>query len=170
MSVLMRRDAIRRLRPKNMVMATAMLLAGALTLVSCQSDGLGSAGGPPPLATAATPANPTPNPNGEAFGTGSVRVSLLLPKTAPGNGAAVAQELRNGALLALQDFGQDTIQIVIKDTAGQAGGAQAAANEAVLEGSSAILGPVFSGSVSAASAIVETTEVSTSSVLVSGTP
>jgi ABC-type branched-subunit amino acid transport system substrate-binding protein len=53
----------------------------------------------------------------------------------------------------LKDFGQETIQIVIKDTAGQAASAQAAANESVGEGSAAILGPVFSGNVSAASAI-----------------
>lgn len=132
--------------------SAAMLLLGLFALAACQSSNLGvdrnTVLGSQPVQTA-----PTPNPNGEVFGTGAVRVSLLLPKSAPGNGAAVAQELRNGALLALQDFGKDTIQIVIKDIAGQAAGAQAAANEAVLEGSSSILGPVFSASVSAASAI-----------------
>ncbi|MCG6856820.1 MAG: penicillin-binding protein activator [Salaquimonas sp.] len=129
-----------------------MLLLGLAVLSACKSTNLGVDRNTV-LGSQPTQTTPTPNPNGEIFGGGAVRVSLLLPKTAPGNGAAVAQELRNGALLALQDFGQDTIQIVIKDTAGQAAGAQAAANEAVLEGSSLILGPVFSASVSAASAI-----------------
>ena len=154
MSVELRRTFVKGSWPASFVRAAFALLAGAVFLSACtaSNSNLGvdrrAVLGAQPTQTA-----PTPNPNGEVFGTGPVRVSLLLPKTAPGNGAAVAQELRNGALLALQDFGQDTIQIVIKDTSGQAAGAQAAANEAVLEGSSAILGPVFSASVSAASAI-----------------
>ncbi len=154
MSVELRRTFVKGSWPASFVRAAFALLAGAVFLSACtgSNSNLGvdrtTVLGSQPTQTA-----PTPNPNGEVFGTGPVRVSLLLPKTAPGNGAAVAQELRNGALLALQDFGQDTIQIVIKDTSGQAAGAQAAANEAVLEGSSAILGPVFSASVSAASAI-----------------
>lgn len=97
----------------------------------------------------------TPNPKGEVFGQGSVRVSLLVPKSAPGNAASIANEIRNGALLALQDFGQNSLQLVIKDTSGQAASAQAAASEAVSEGSSAIIGPLFSGSVSAASGVTQ---------------
>jgi ABC-type branched-subunit amino acid transport system substrate-binding protein len=92
-------------------------------------------------------------PNGEVIGTGPVRIALLLPRTAPGNAAAVATEVRNGAALAMQDFGRDAIELVVKDTTGQASGAQSAATEAVREGSLAILGPVFAANVSAASAI-----------------
>ncbi|MEC9342491.1 MAG: penicillin-binding protein activator [Pseudomonadota bacterium] len=152
MGVLRWRSSAKRGRPGIILRGLAVAVLGALALTACRSSDLGVdrtaiLGGQP------SNTSPTPNPNGEVFGTGAVRVSLLLPKSAPGNGAAVAQELRNGALLALQDFGQDTIQIVIKDTSGQAASAQAAANEAILEGSSAILGPVFSASVSAASAI-----------------
>lgn len=95
----------------------------------------------------------TPNPNGEVVGTGTVRIAMLLPRTSAGNASVVSNELRNGALLAMADAGQSAIQLVIKDTGGQTAGAQAAANEAVLEGSVAILGPVFASDVSAASAI-----------------
>lgn len=132
----------------------ARLCAGlllALALISCQSanlgsatEGLGSEQANIPLA---------PNPQGEVFGQGPVRISLLIPKTAPGNAATVANDLRNGALLAMQDFGQNTIQLVIKDTKGTAADAQNMATEAINEGSTAILGPLFSGSVSSASAV-----------------
>jgi ABC-type branched-subunit amino acid transport system substrate-binding protein len=82
-----------------------------------------------------------------------VRIAMLLPRGAPGNAASVAEELRRGAVMALNEFGQNRIQLVIKDTQGQAAGAQSAASEAVQEGSAAILGPVFAGNVAAASAI-----------------
>ncbi|MFZ1815508.1 MAG: penicillin-binding protein activator [Rhizobiaceae bacterium] len=125
-------------------------LSLALLVASCQSSNLGIDKELDPQLNAPVL---TPNPNGEVFGQGQVRVSLLVPKSAPGNAATVANEIRNGALLAIQDFGQNIVQLVIKDTQGQAASAQAAANEAVLEGSTAILGPVFSANVSAASAV-----------------
>jgi len=71
-------------------------------LSACQSSDLGVSPNPQ---LAATPGEitRTPNPNGEVFGRGQVRVSLLVPKSAPGNGAIVASEVRNGALLAMKD-------------------------------------------------------------------
>lgn len=130
--------------------AIAIIAAGSI-LASCQTGNLGVDSG------ADNSAKPrlTANPSGEVFGQGNVRVALLVPKTTPGNGAKVAQEIRNGALLALQDFGQNTIQLVIKDTVGQAATAQAKASEAVGEGASIILGPLFSANVSAASAMTQ---------------
>jgi len=130
----------------------AAALGLSMLLGACQSTDLGidtSANQPPP------PAVPTANANGEIIGQGNVRLALLLPRSAPGNAAAVANELRNGAVMAMSDFGGDTVQLVIKDTAGQAASAQAAASEAVKEGSHAILGPVFAANVSAASAITQ---------------
>lgn len=85
------------------------------------------------------------------IGSGNVRVSLLVPKTIPGAAAGIATELRNGAAMAMQDFGQSRIQLVIKDTQGQAAASQSAAAEAVAEGSSLVLGPLFAANVSAAS-------------------
>jgi ABC-type branched-subunit amino acid transport system substrate-binding protein len=143
------RVVLNLLRPVWRLFAYVSLVAG---LASCQSANLNSA--TDGLATT-TPQNIplTPNPVGEVFGQGQVRVSLLIPSTGAGNAATVAAEIRNGALLAMQDFGQNTIQLVIKDTKGQAADAQAAASEAISEGSSAILGPLFASSVSAASAV-----------------
>lgn len=95
----------------------------------------------------------SPDPKGEVIGSGNVRVALLVPSTIPGGAAAVAKELRNGAALAMQDFGSGRVQLVVKDTKGQAAEAQSKANEAISEGASLILGPLFAANVSAASGI-----------------
>ena len=94
-----------------------------------------------------------PRANGEIFGNGRIRLALILPKNAPDNVARVAQEYRNGALMALQDFSQDMIQLVIKNSAGQAAIAQGMASEAVSEHASAIIGPVFAANVAAVTSI-----------------
>ena len=134
---------------RNIVLAG---LAG-LAVTACQSGNLGTA--TEGLGTTTQQVALDPNPKGEVFGQGATRVTLLVPKTAAGNAASVASEIRNGALLAMQDFGQSTLQLVIKDTKGQAADAQAMASEAIAEGSSAIVGPLFSSSVNAASAITQ---------------
>ena len=95
----------------------------------------------------------TPNPKGEVIGSGNVRVALLVPTSIPGGAAAVAKELRNGAVLAAQDFGAGRVQLVVKDTKGQAAVSQTMANEAIREGATLILGPLFAANVSAASGI-----------------
>ncbi|MGI9402395.1 MAG: ABC transporter substrate-binding protein, partial [Rhizobiaceae bacterium] len=133
----------------------SLLIASMFALSACQSTDLGTGSVQPDFSD--TPTTPSPNANGEVHGQGPVRVAMLLPSTAPGNAAAVASEVRNGALLALQDFGQDAIQIVIKDSSGQAASSQSAATEAVREGAAVILGPVFAANVSAASAITQPT-------------
>ena len=129
----------------------ACCLWSAMVLVAgCQSTDLGIDSGP---ATAGQ-AVPTPNPAGEVHGTsGKTRITMMLPRSAAGNGAVVANEVRNGALLAMKDFGNADMELVIKDDTGQAAGAQAAASEAVREGSTAILGPVFAANVTAAAGI-----------------
>jgi len=138
--------------------ATAAGLITLMALSACQSSNLGLGGSSGNRAANNTPVM-TPNPKGEVFGQGTVRISLLIPKSAPGNAARVASEIRNGALLAMKDFGQNTLQLVIKDTEGQAAPAQQAASEAVQEGSSAILGPLFAANVSAASGIAQPANV-----------
>jgi len=133
-------------------MRFAAILVSGIILASCQTNGLNI--DPGADATQTTP-RLTENPSGEVFGQGRIRVALLIPKTAPGNGAKVAQEILNGALMALEDFGQNTIQLVVKDTVGQPTTAQTKASEAVGEGASIILGPLFSESVSNASAMTQ---------------
>lgn len=95
----------------------------------------------------------TANPTGEVIGNGKVRVALLVPTTIPGGAATIAQQLRNGAAMAMSDFGQNRLQLVIKDTKGQAAEAQAQAGTAIAEGASLILGPLFAANVSAAAGV-----------------
>ena len=129
------------------------LLAIAGLLSSCQSPGSINPSGGLPQQPGITQGSLLPEANGEIIGNGTQRVALLIPSTAPGNAAKVALELRNGATMALQDFGLSSLQLVIKDTKGQAAEAQARANEAIREGSSLVLGPLFAANVSAAAGI-----------------
>jgi ABC-type branched-subunit amino acid transport system substrate-binding protein len=94
---------------------------------------------------------------GEILGFGPARIAFLVPRTAPGNGAAVAKQLRNAAELAIEDLGTNVMELVIKDTAGTPAGAITATEEAINEGSSVVLGPVFSSSVTSARSIIAQT-------------
>lgn len=140
---------------RNSFAIPASLLLASLVLASCQGvqwgmpgqGGLGSGSAGKPVLTS------LPTARGEIIGNGAVRVALLLPLTAPGNAGKVGKELSNAAKLAMQDFGQNTLQLVIKDTVGQAADAQGVATEAIQERASLILGPLFSGSVSAVSSV-----------------
>lgn len=144
-------DTVKKAKTRPSLRNIAASALVAFTLTACQTSNLGV----DPGSDQGTTPVLQPNPSGEVFGNGKIRVTLLLPKTAPGNGAAVAQEIRNGALMALNDFGQNVIQLVIKDTVGQTAEAQAKAGEAINEGSSMIIGPLFNTSVSAASAMAQ---------------
>ncbi|MEM8795226.1 MAG: penicillin-binding protein activator [Pseudomonadota bacterium] len=94
-----------------------------------------------------------PPANGRIIGKGPVRVALLVPSSAQGFGALAAENFANAADLAIREFGEDTINIVVKDTAGSPQGAASATREALSEGAELILGPVFSNSVPAAAGV-----------------
>jgi ABC-type branched-subunit amino acid transport system substrate-binding protein len=79
-----------------------------------------------------------------------VRVGLILPLSASGNAGAAAQSMRNAAELALAEFANPNIQLIVKDDGGNAFGAQTAAEQAIVEGAEIIIGPLFSHSVAAA--------------------
>lgn len=86
---------------------------------------------------------------GEVIGSGSVRVALLVPRSASGNGQATARAFRNAAELAVRDFPNAGIQVVVYDTGGTPAGAQQAVSAALSDGAEMILGPVFANEVSA---------------------
>jgi ABC-type branched-subunit amino acid transport system substrate-binding protein len=94
--------------------------------------------------------SPTPAPaQPEAqIGTGRVKVGLILPLSGAGNAAVTAQSMRNAAEMALADFSNPDIQLLVKDDAGTAPGAQQAAQQVLDEGAEIILGPLFALSVS----------------------
>src|ERR1700731_335147 len=85
-----------------------------------------------------------------AGGTGQVKVGLMLPLSAAGNAGVAAQSMKNAAEMALAEFQNPNIQLLIKDDGGNPQGAQQGTQQALDEGAEIILGPLFAGSVPAA--------------------
>ena len=62
-----------------------------------------------------------------AIGTGQIKVALILPLSATGNAGAAAHSMKNAAEMALAEFNNPNIQLLVKDDGGTAQGAQLAA-------------------------------------------
>jgi ABC-type branched-subunit amino acid transport system substrate-binding protein len=120
------------------IMACVVLLVAACgSIPGADYFSFGSAPPPPP-------AQPS------AVGAGQVKVALILPLSAQGNAGSTALSMRNAAEMALTEFNNPDIQLLVKDDGGTAGGAQQATEQALAEGAEIILGPLFAQSVSAA--------------------
>jgi len=119
------------------------LLLGAPLLSACSSvqQSLSQFGSAQP----SPPAGPAQQPT--AIGNGQVKVGLILPMSASGNAGVAAQSMRNAAEMALAEFQNPNIQLLIKDDGGSPQGAQQGAQQAVDEGAEIILGPLFALSV-----------------------
>jgi branched-chain amino acid transport system substrate-binding protein len=115
----------------------------AMLLAACSSGGLSSND----LFTSSTSSPPPAPADTAAIGTGQVKVGLLLPLSASGNAGLAGQSMRNAAELALAEFNNPDIQLLVKDDAGTAQGAQQAAQQAIDEGAEIILGPLFAHAV-----------------------
>src|SRR3954463_9551164 len=114
--------------------AVGLAVLASLALVAGCS-GMGDLGTGP-----STSAPPPPSPN---IGTGKVKVGLILPLSATGNAAVAAQSMRNAAEMALAEFNNPDLQLLVKDDGGTAQGAQQAAQQVLDEGAEIILGPLF---------------------------
>lgn len=99
---------------------------------------------PPPEMAAPAPA--------ATLGEGQVRVGLILPLSAQGNAGVAAQSMKNAADMALAEFKNPNIQLLVKDDGGTPQGAQAAAQQAIGEGAEIIIGPLFAEAVRAVGA------------------
>src|SRR4029079_3241435 len=100
--------------------------------------------------SSAPPAQPAgPPQQGTTAGSGGVKVAVILPLSAAGNAGLAAQSMKNAAEMALAEFQNPNIQLLIKDDAGTPQGSQAGAQQAVEEGAEIILGPLFALSVPA---------------------
>jgi len=122
--------------------ATLVVVVAAAALAACTNvgDRFGT-GGPAPA--------PTEPPPASMIGAGQIRVGLVLPLSAPGNAGLAAQSMKNAAEMALAEFKNPNIQLLVKDDAGQPATAQGAAQQAIDEGAEMIVGPLFAQSVSA---------------------
>ena len=92
-------------------------------------------------------------------GTGQVKVGLILPLSAPGNAGVAAQSMKNAAEMALAEFQNPDIQLLIKDDAGNPQGATSATQSAVEQGAEILLGPLFALAVPAAAQIARTRNI-----------
>src|SRR4051812_26535076 len=126
--------------------AVGLVLAAPL-LTACANVQQGLSSLNPFDSTPPAPAGPAQQP--AVAGTGQVKGGLLLPLSAAGNAGVAAQSMKNAAEMALAEFQNPNIQLLIKDDAGSAQGAQQGAQQAVEEGAEIILGPLFAPSVPA---------------------
>lgn len=138
-----------RLKQVSMINARQRLMLGGSALASLLVAGCGGTLGPltggeepAPQGSAALPA-PAP---------GAVRVGLLLPLI---GGGPTAQGLRNAAELAVAQFDNPNIALIVKDDRATPDGARAAAQEAIREGAEIILGPLFAPTVQAAGQVAK---------------
>ena len=112
-------------------------LGATLFLAGCNSTSTGDSFG-----GGLIPSGGTQTPTGDLIGTGNVKVALILPKSAGGQSATIATQLRNAAELALKDFPGADVQILVKDDLGTTEGGQAAASQAIAEGAQLVIGPL----------------------------
>src|SRR6201994_3748004 len=108
--------------------------------------------------SSSAPAGPAQQPL--VAGNGQVKVGLILPLSASGNAGVAAQSMKNAAEMALAEFQNPNIQLLIKDDAGSPQGASAGAQPALDEGAEIILGPLFAASVPATAQVARSRNVS----------
>jgi branched-chain amino acid transport system substrate-binding protein len=126
------------------------LVAMALLLQACSTGGVNMGNlfkDDKPQAQQAEPQETQQAP--PPVSSGPVKVALLLPLSAPGQTASIGKALKNAAEAALLDAGSRNIELITKDTRGNADGARVAANAALNDGAGLILGPLLSSEVKA---------------------
>ena len=146
--------------PRGATRRTAIgLMLGAPLLGACAGvqQSLGQFSNPF-SSQAQAPAGPTQQPL--VAGNGQVKVAVLLPLSATGNASVAAQSMKNAAEMALAEFQNPNIQLLIKDDGGSAQGAQQGTQQALDEGAEIILGPLFALSVPATAQLARTRGVS----------
>ena len=146
---------------------TALLKTGAgaaalsVLLAGCNSVGLGSfteTPAPTPKLDAPSLAQPSA-PVGQTFGTGPVRVGMVLPLTQKGSPSAIGQAMLNAAQMAIADGGAGDVTLMVIDDQGSPEAAGAAAQSAVKAGAELIVGPLFAANVRQVSAVAKPANV-----------
>jgi ABC-type branched-subunit amino acid transport system substrate-binding protein len=132
------------------------LLLGAPLLSACGSMQQFSN----PFASSENPVPAGPPQQPAVAGNGQVKVGLLLPLSASGNAGVAAQSMKNAGEMALAEFQNPNIQLLIKDDGGNPQGAQQGAQQALDEGAEIILGPLFAASVPATAQVARGRSIS----------
>src|ERR1700730_659579 len=132
--------------PSGATRRTALgLILGAPLLGACAGvqQGLSQFSNPFSSSQSGSPQQPL------VAGTGQVKVGLILPLSAAGNAGVAAQSMKNAAEMALAEFQNPNIQLLIKDDGGSPQGASQGTQQALAEGAEIVLGPLFAQSVPA---------------------
>jgi hypothetical protein len=110
--------------------------------------------------SSSSPAPAGPAQQATVAGSGQVKVGLILPLSASGNAGVAAQSMKNAAEMALAEFQNPNIQLLIKDDSGNPQGAAQGAQQALEEGAEIIVGPLFALSVPSTAQVARTRSVS----------
>jgi len=132
--------------------AALSIAAAAAALAACAGT-FNQPGGGQPIQQG------TEQPPATNIGTGQIRVGLILPLSAQGNAGIAALSMKNAAEMALAEFKEPNIQLLVKDDGGTPQGAQLGAQQALDEGAEIIIGPLFAQSVSAVGAVARTRNI-----------
>jgi ABC-type branched-subunit amino acid transport system substrate-binding protein len=136
------------------------LILGAPLLGACSSVQQSLNQFSSPFSSQPPPAPAGPQQQPMVAGNGQVKVGLILPLSAAGNAGVAALSMKNAAEMALAEFQNPNIQLLIKDDAGSPQGASAGAQQALDEGAEIILGPLFAASVPATAQVARSRSVS----------
>jgi ABC-type branched-subunit amino acid transport system substrate-binding protein len=139
------------------------LILGAPLLGACSSvqQSISQFSIPNPFSSEPAGGGPPTAPQRPAVvGSGQVKVALILPLSAGGNAGVAAQSMKNASEMALAEFLNPNLQLLVKDDAGSPQGAQAAAQQSVDEGAEIILGPLFASSVPAVAQVARSRGIS----------
>src|SRR5258708_1449564 len=140
--------------------ATRRAAIGLLLGATLFSDGGSMQKFSNPFASSENPAPAGPPQQPAVAGNGQVKVGLLLPLSASGNAGVAAQSMKNAGEMALAEFQNPNIQLLIKDDGGNPQGAQQGTQQALDEGAEIILGPLFAASVPATAQVARGRSIS----------
>ncbi len=148
-----------KIQPPAATRRTAIgLILGAPLLGACSSVQQTLSQFSNPFSSSEGPAGPPQE--GVAVGTGQFKVGLILPLSGAGNAGVAAQSMKNAAEMALAEFQNPNIQLLIKDDGATPQGAGQSTQQALSEGAEIILGPLFALSVPATAQLARTRGVS----------
>ena len=127
---------------------SGLLATSGALLAGCSSRSPYLTTTPPPGLNPQLQVQAQAQPQPTTIGVGTVKAGLILPMSAPGNAGVAGLAMRNAAEMALAEFKDPNIQLILKDDAGVPDSARAAAQQVLDEGAEIILGPLFAQSVS----------------------
>jgi hypothetical protein len=148
------RQALMSRKASGAALATAL----ALALGGCNTPGLSSFSETAPAPTPRVEQQPLASPAptvGQTYGTGAVRIGMVLPLTQAGSPSAIGQALSNAAQMALADGGAGDVTLMVLDDRSTPEAAGTAAQAEIKANAEIILGPLFAANVRQVSSVAK---------------